>query len=109
MTSREGTFPPEELELYLKVWKNPREFRTSLYWYRAYIRSRPAKPPSYRVSIPTLILWGAEDVFLSVETARESYKSLNRGELKILEDTSHWIQHERPERVNTELDRFFKA
>src|SRR5437764_1302514 len=64
---------------------------------------RPKLPASPRVRVPTLLLWGAKDRFLGRELAQPSIDLCDGGRLEFVEEASHWIQHEEPERVNREL------
>lgn len=68
-------------------------------WYRA-LRYRTARRASRRISAPTLIIWGANDIALGRELARQSVDYCDDGRLVMLDEATHWVQHDRPERVN---------
>lgn len=106
-SSRPGTFSDADLALYREAWSQPGAVRSMLHWYRASLRARPQPPASPRVSVPTLLLWGARDRFLGRELAPPSIDLCDHGRLEFLEEASHWIQHEEAERVNRELVGFF--
>lgn len=106
-SSRPGTFGEPDLDRYREAWARPGAATAMIHWYRAILRSRPERLPSLRVSVPTLLLWGTEDRFLSREMAQPSIDLCDDGRLEFFEGTSHWIQHEEPERVNTRLIGFF--
>ena len=73
-------------------------------WYRALVRQPPpAQEPSIRV--PTLMLWGVKDAFLGRELAPASIALCDQGQLEYL-DTTHWVQHEAPDRVNSLIASF---
>jgi pimeloyl-ACP methyl ester carboxylesterase len=57
--------------------------------------------------VPTLLLWGTKDRFLGREMAQPSIDLCDHGRLEFVEEASHWIHHEEPERVNRELLGFF--
>ncbi len=106
-SSRPATFTDADLDLYREAWSQPGAVRSMIHWYRAAARSRPRRPASPRVSVPTLLLWGAQDRFLGREMAQPSIDLCDHGRLEFFEEASHWIQQEEPERVNRELVGFF--
>lgn len=98
-TSRPGTFSEAELRRYREAWAQPGAFTAMLNWYRAALRRPPAlRDPHIRV--PTLLIWGAKDRFLSRRMAEPSVALCRPGELVILEGATHWVQHEEAEEVN---------
>ena len=99
-SSRPGTFTDEMLARYKDAWSNPGAISSMLNWYRAGLRGirRPYGP--IRVPVDTLLIWGARDVALSREMAEPSIELCDRGHLAFIEEASHWVQHEEPERVN---------
>ncbi len=100
-TSTEGAFTDEDLEHYVAAWQQPHAIRSMLNWYRA-LRYRE-KPPRRRITVPTLVLWGARDVALTREMAPASVELCDDGRLEILESATHWIQHDEPEWVTQRL------
>jgi pimeloyl-ACP methyl ester carboxylesterase len=62
-----------------------------------------------RIHVPTLILWGAQDVALGREMAKPSLDLCDQGKLVIFEGASHWVQHDEPEAVNKYLLDFFTS
>jgi pimeloyl-ACP methyl ester carboxylesterase len=105
--SRPGTFSDEDLDIYREAWSQPGAVRSMLHWYRAALRAQPERPSSPRVSVPTLLLWGAKDRFLGRELAEASLDFCDDGRVEIFDEATHWIQHEEPERVNARLVEFF--
>ncbi len=77
-----------------------------IHWYRAGLRAQPQWPAAPRVTVPTLLLWGAKDRFLGRELAQASIDLCDDGHLEFFDDATHWIQHEEPERVNGRLLEF---
>jgi len=113
-------FSEEDKAAYMEAWAQPGALTGSLNWYRA----SPLYPPTaadpgasrlrldakdFLVKVPTLVIWGEAD------------KALLPGCLEGLEDcvpdlrvvrvpgASHWIVHERPELVCSEIERFVGA
>ena len=108
-TSRPGTFSDADLALYKEAWAQPGAVTAMLNWYRAALRAQPRRPASPRITVPTLLLWGTRDRFLGQEMAQPSIDLCDDGQLVLLDDASHWLQHEEPGRVNPLLADFFKS
>jgi len=70
-SSRPGTFTPEDLDQYRKAWSHPGTVTAMINWYRAFFCTRPPLPEDSRVHVPTLILWGEQDMFLLPEMAEK--------------------------------------
>ena len=104
-TSRPGAFSSTDLDRYRRAWSEPGAMTGMLNWYRAVARYRP-QPVRQRVSTPTLVLWGAQDQFLEASMARESLDYCEDGELRLVEEATHWILHEEPGLVVEELLEF---
>jgi pimeloyl-ACP methyl ester carboxylesterase len=106
-SSRPGTFGDEDMERYREAWSQPGAVRSMIHWYRAALRSQPERPASPRVRVPTLLLWGRKDRFLGAEMAQPSIDLCDDGRLEFIDEASHWLQHEEPERVNRRILEFF--
>ncbi|WP_288424102.1 alpha/beta hydrolase [uncultured Spirosoma sp.] len=104
-SSRSGTFSPNDLAQYRAAWSQPGSVRSMINWYRALIRRPPARRPSVRVTMPALIIWGIHDPFLKQELAQASLRLCDDGRVEYL-DTTHWVQHEAPQRVNELIQGF---
>jgi len=105
-TSRKGTFSEADMALYREAWSRPDAVTGMFNWYRAALRSRPARVSSSRVTPPTLIIWGAKDKFLGRELAQQSVNLCDNGQIVFIEGASHWVQHEEPAQVNELLLKF---
>ncbi|HLM74283.1 MAG TPA: alpha/beta fold hydrolase [Polyangiaceae bacterium] len=105
-TARRGTFSDEDLEKYREAWAKPGAVTAMLNWYRAVFRARPPTPKDIRIKVPTLLIWGARDVALGREMAQPSVDLCDDGRLVILEEATHWVQHDEPKRVNQLLGDF---
>ncbi|HYF55648.1 MAG TPA: alpha/beta hydrolase [Salinarimonas sp.] len=105
-TSRPGTFSPEDLERYVEAWSRPGALTAMLNWYRA-LRLKPelADP---RVLPPALVIWGLRDRFLQLGLAEASLALCRDGRLVVLDEATHWLHLEEPQRVNAELVSFLK-
>ncbi|WP_165226982.1 alpha/beta fold hydrolase [Aquisphaera insulae] len=105
-SSRPGTFSEVDFHRYRDAWSQPGAMTAMIHWYRALLRHPPAIPSDVRIHMPALILWGARDRFIERRVADESLALCDQGRLEVFEETTHWIQHEEPERVNRRLIEF---
>jgi len=109
----QGTFSAADLEMYAQAWCQPEALTSMIPWYRAAFREslrgpwNPKKITLQRVKVPTLMLWGANDVALSREMVQPSIDLCEEGRLVYFENASHWVQHDEAEGVTRELLEFF--
>jgi pimeloyl-ACP methyl ester carboxylesterase len=106
-TSRRGTFTEEDVRVYREAWAQPGALTGMLNWYRAGLRVRSPSPAGPRVTVPTLLVWGTKDRALGEELAQPSIDLCDHGRLARIEEATHWLQHEEPERVNALIGDFF--
>ncbi|MBW2527002.1 MAG: alpha/beta hydrolase [Deltaproteobacteria bacterium] len=106
-SSRQGTFSDDDLQRYREAWTQPGAITSMIHWYRAAVRRPPRLSPDLRVQVPTLILWGAQDRFLSRDMVLPSLDLCDHGELRWFESATHWLQHEQPGEVSARLVEFF--
>ncbi|WP_304056865.1 alpha/beta fold hydrolase [Nitrosomonas communis] len=99
-SSRPGTFTQNDLDIYRQAWSQPKAYRSMLNWYRALIQKPPTLPANPRITVPTLLIWGAQDRFLGRELAQPSIDLCDDGRLIFIEEATHWVQHEEAEQVN---------
>ena len=113
-SSKEGVFNEADLERYVQAWSQPGAVSAMLNWYRAAFRrglqgpKNPNRVPRRRVHVPTLILWGKQDVALSSRMVRPSASLCDNAKFVFFDQASHWLQHEEAEQVNYLLIDFFK-
>ena len=105
-SSQPGTFSKTDLELYRQAWSQPHAITGMINWYRAIVRQQPKSLPSPRIQVPTLMIWGTQDKFLGRELAAKSIELCDDGRLVMIEEATHWVQHEQPERVNELIAEF---
>jgi len=95
------TFSDTDLRLYRRAWRRSGRLRGMVNWYRAATRRvlRTA-PPSTRIDVSTLVVWGAKDMALGRQMAAPSAAMSTNGRLEMLDDATHWVQHDTPATVN---------
>lgn len=107
-TARPGALAEGELDRYAEAWSHPGSLTGMLNYYRA-LRDRTREDKPQRIRTRALVLWGARDAFLEQHVARAGADLCDDGRLVIVEDTTHWLHFERPERINAELIAFLGA
>jgi len=112
-SGKPDTFSDADLSFYSQAWAQPGALTGMINWYRAMIRSgfgeifkEPTSLPP--INIPTLMLWGKQDVALSYEMAQSSIDLCENGKLVSFENATHWVQHEEAEQVNQYLLDFLQ-
>lgn len=107
-SGKAGTFTEEDFKHYRRAWSQPSALTTMLNWYRAYVQHPPLDAADWRIDIPTLMIWGEKDVALTSKMAHKSINYCNVGELHMLPEATHWVQHDEPEQVNQLISAFLK-
>ncbi len=105
-SSRKGTFTEEGLAQYRAAWSQPGAITGMLNWYRAILKQK-LEGMDGRIQVPVELIWGARDAAAGVELAHQSIARCEQGHLELIEDATHWVQHEQPERVQHLIERFF--
>jgi pimeloyl-ACP methyl ester carboxylesterase len=101
-------FGPEDLQVYRDNALIPGALTAMVNYYRAAAQttgfrnfSRDKVSP---ITVPTLMIWGEEDLALGVELT-DGYEGLVQDfTLFRLKGVGHWVQQEAPEIVNTHLE-----
>ena len=111
-SGRKSTFRRSDIEEYKKAWSQPGALTGMLNWYRNIFRGSLKalfqKKPARRVTVPTLILWGKNDVALSHEMVQPSLDLCDHGSAVFFENATHWVQHDEADEVNKNLIEFLR-
>ena len=113
-SSNPGSFSEADLDEYAKAWRQPGALTGMINWYRAALRQGLAsawnrrEATLRRIHVPTLILWGKNDVALSHAMAQPSLDLCDEGRLIFFENATHWVQHDEAEAVTKHLLQFFQ-
>src|SRR5579864_5304318 len=101
-------FPDETLEVYRANAARPGGLRAMLNWYRGFFRGGGLKRFFHRniptIRIPTIFLWGDNDVALSTRTTVGKEKYVTDLTFRVFPGVSHWIQQEAPDEVNAMIE-----
>lgn len=107
-SSNKGSFSPQVLSKLTTAWSQKGAITGMLNWYRAALR-RPIQESQIQVTCPTRILWGENDIALTKEMAQLSTQYCDSVELTYYPDATHWLSHDKPEVVTSEIIRFCDA
>jgi pimeloyl-ACP methyl ester carboxylesterase len=105
--SKPGSFSQEDLDKYRQAWWRKDAITSMLSWYRAAVQMPPTFGDDVHIKVPTLMLWGAQDVALGREMAEPSLDLCDEGKLVFFESASHWVQQDASDAVNKHLVEFF--
>ena len=94
-----GSFTDHDLQRLQEAWAQPGAPTGMANWYRASVRRRPGAQPDPRVRVPTLILWGRRDTFLSATMIEPSAALCDDVQVEIFDDATHWLVHDEPVRT----------
>jgi pimeloyl-ACP methyl ester carboxylesterase len=111
---QKSAFPPEVLLRYREAMSKPGAMTASINYYRASLRNtlnlRPGRAPTGRtasiISIPTLLIWGEQDVALDIALTRGLEQWVPSIQIHRIPDSGHWVQQEKPEEVNAAMLKF---
>ncbi|MFH5798736.1 alpha/beta fold hydrolase [Haladaptatus sp. CMAA 1911] len=108
-------FDEEDVRRYVEAAAQPGALTGSINYYRALFRENvPAafrsllgkERESLDVTVPTMLIWGTEDFALGNELTEGMDRWVSDLRIERLSDASHWVQNDRPERVNGLLTEF---
>ena len=101
-------FNDADKQAYLRAWSQPGALTAGLNYYRAMALGSGLDNSSYKVNVPTLVIWGENDKYLMTSnlTGLEAY--VPDLKIKRLPEGSHWIIHEQPQLVNKYIKKFIR-
>lgn len=97
----------EERDRYREVFRQDGAITGMINWYRAIMRQRSHSKHSPKIKVPTIILWGKQDPYISYEMALLSVDFCEDGQLITFEDATHWVLHDEPEAISKYLVKHF--
>ena len=96
---------------YREAWGQPRALPASLHYYRNIraLRRAAASKETWRINVPTLVLWGDQDPALVGANLVGLDQFVPRLTLLRHPSATHWIVHEEPEWVNAAIRTFIES
>ena len=108
MAVDKSRFPEEVLAVYRANAREPGALTAMINYYRALIRgggaSRQEQLGTPRIEIPTLMLWGEQDLALTIESTYGTDQHVSDLTMRYLPNASHWVQQDAPEMINAMLE-----
>ena len=107
-------FDPVTRDRYKKAWSQPGALTGAVNYYRAFLAHRfadnehsgLAMNESRRISAPTLVIWGEQDVALLPDILNGLEKYTADLTIKRIPKATHWVQHDFPCLVNRLIQEF---
>jgi epoxide hydrolase 4 len=106
---RRDAITEQELEHYARAWRE--SSTTKMNYYRALIRRNPfgLRKTLRPIEEPVQVIWGARDRYILSRYAEPPAMWVPDLRLDLLDGASHWVQTDRPERVNELLLDFLPS
>jgi pimeloyl-ACP methyl ester carboxylesterase len=103
-----ASFPPEVVEAYKYTFSQPGALTAPINYYRCLREAREDMKPylNRKINMPTLIIWGDCDKFLSCEMADQHDMVCSDLTVKHLSNCSHWVQQDDPDQCNQIMSDF---
>jgi pimeloyl-ACP methyl ester carboxylesterase len=102
-------FTEADKQEYIKAWSQSRALTGGLNYYRAaFAFGSGLDTSSYRVNVPTLVIWGEKDIYLLTSNLTGLEQYVPDLTIKRIPEGSHWVIHEQPELVNNYIKEFIK-
>ncbi len=103
-------FGPDVRAIYSEAAMRPGARTSMLNYYRALLRHRDSLDMGdFRVDVPTLMVWGEEDVALNIHCTDGTEEWVPNLTLKRFPGVSHWVQQDAPEQVNAALEQWLPS
>jgi len=93
--------------MYSEAARRPGARTAMVNYYRALARHRDTLDMGdFRVEVPTLMVWGEEDVAIHIKCTERTEDWVSDLTLERLPGVSHWVQQDAPEKVNAILHQW---
>ncbi len=103
-SSDPARFGPEVQRIYSDAAARPGATKAMVDYYRALLKHKDTVDPGdLTIDIPTLQVWGEDDVALNIHCTEGNEEWVSHFTLKRLPGVSHWVQQDAPEAVNAIL------
>ncbi len=104
-------FSPTDIEAYKDATAKRGALTAMLNYYRNIFQSLFSdQTQEWSVlNIPTLMIWGEDDIALGKELTYGTEKLVNNWQIKYIPNCSHWVQQEQPQLVNQYMREFLQS
>jgi pimeloyl-ACP methyl ester carboxylesterase len=99
-------FPRAVTAKFQQAMSKPGAMTAALNYYRQLFRDFPRRlrypqASTRRISAPTLLIWGEQDIALGLAMTEGLEQWVEHLQLKRIPDSGHWVQQEKPDLVNS--------
>ncbi|XP_045615306.1 epoxide hydrolase 4 [Procambarus clarkii] len=98
-------FPDDVIEAYKYYYSQKGALTPPINYYRN-IKFGELHQVYPKIKVPTLIIWGTEDLALSKSIPKLSAEECESCDVKFVEGASHWVQQDNPDMVNALIDQY---
>ncbi|XP_050400319.1 epoxide hydrolase 4 [Patella vulgata] len=99
----------EDMEAYKYAFSRPGSDTGSINYIRAMFHNKTTRADFQKITSPTLLIWGCQDGALEKGMAPLAQPLVENLKIEYIEDASHWVQMDRPDRVNKLIRQFLAA
>jgi pimeloyl-ACP methyl ester carboxylesterase len=110
LKAQSPNFPADVLDLYARNISQPGAAEAMINYYRANAFALAAAgQPRDRIEVPTLMIWGENDVALDIALTQGNEEFVADFTLKRLPGASHWVQEDASPEVNATIAGWLAA
>lgn len=106
MAVNKSTITSEDIEAYKNAAAKRGALTAMLNYYRNLFQQNILKESWPVLEVPTLMIWGEEDIALGKELTYGTELYVRDFQIKYIPNCSHWVQQEQPELVNQYMREF---
>ncbi|MBD3227202.1 MAG: alpha/beta fold hydrolase [Candidatus Lokiarchaeota archaeon] len=104
-SANKESFSSEDKKRYQRAWSQPGAIKSGIYYYTAF---DTAYEGSRKIEMPTLVIWGMKDLFLTPKLLEGLSKYVKDLEIVKSEKSTHWVMHDDPDLVIENIRKFLK-
>lgn len=104
-----AAFTPEDLEAYKDAAAKRGALTAMLNYYRNLLQSGSTPREWSKLTVPTLLIWGENDVALGIELTYGTEAYVENLTVRYIPHCSHWVQQEQPQLVNQSMREFLQG
>lgn len=101
-----NAFSSEDIRAYREAIAKPGALTAMLNYYRNILDSGLVRQSWSRIEVPTLMIWGEQDVALGKELTHNTEEFVKDFRIRYIPDAGHWVQQDQPQQVNQFIHEF---
>ncbi|CAG5131062.1 unnamed protein product [Candidula unifasciata] len=105
---RSGLMTEEDVECYKYYFRQPGAMTAGINYYRANLGVPPYRHP-LKYPMPVKIIWGCQDSAVTLTLLEDTIKAIPHADVTRIEESSHWVQMDQPEKVCQSIRQFLQA